>query len=704
MAESELKLKIIDGQVAVPSAALVGSFFSSYEALKKKLQRDKKRIDGIHRIQRGGGKRKNLLIDYDTLPEHMQEYFTDPRKKEHVLELFIEEDPAAVRYFGNIKPGKGGCLKPERQAKYVYEAKILQAAIRLKENRTNERKRMGMSLKNIDKTVCDDVVSHNKMIENKIKALRSDSDTYKLADNFMVHNLPENYRRLAEKMENFQKDSYSSLLKGYVNINSRKRTDELEGLLNAMYINAKKPTPTEVGRLYEGFISGYVQVINPQTGEEYLPENFGKVIKARTVEMFLSKWKERVATHLKRSADRQKYMTKYVPHETLEDIKYAGSVISIDDRQPPFNYATSKRVWFYNGIDLGSECIMAFVWGKTKEGLIVDFYRELVRNCAEWGVSIPAELECESSLNASFKDTLLKEGNMFEYVRIIANSAHTKKIERYFGMLRNNVEKDRAGWIGRPFARNEALATNPDNKELVPYDQIIKGCLQDIMNWNNTEHSSIEGKTRWEVFMENQYSGLQPINWRGILPYIGEFTRTSCKKGNVLLNNGEYLLGDNGEICTGDDLLGYMEEIEGRDIEVRWLAGHKGQILKALVYRKERCICELIEKPKTYRSQLEAQADPEAAAKREIMARYNNTITGYARRHKNEIEKLLIIDNRVKTLNNKFQLPYMGFISDNSDIKQSGEFEEFQILETVEIDSHSNNVQTAKEWSLKDNF
>ena len=101
----------------------------------------------------------------------------------------------------------------------------------------------------------------------------------------------------------------------------------------------------------------------------------------------------------------------------------------IDDRQPPFEYAKGKRMWFYNGIDLGSEAFTTWVYGKTKEGIIMEFYRQMVRNYEEWGFKLPYELECESSLNSSFADTFLREGYMFEAVRIEANNARGKCIE-----------------------------------------------------------------------------------------------------------------------------------------------------------------------------------------------------------------------------------------------------------------------------------
>ena len=97
-------------------------------------------------------------------------------------------------------------------------------------------------------------------------------------------------------------------------------------------------------------------------------------------------------------------------------------------------------------------------------------------------------------------------------------------------------------------------------------------------------HPDYENKTRLEVFLETQHPNLTPINWRGILPYIGHKTKTSCNVGMVQLDGEEHLLGKNGEICTGEDLLKLMALIEGEQIDVYWLDGNDGKVLKAIAY------------------------------------------------------------------------------------------------------------------------
>ena len=119
-------------------------------------------------------------------------------------------------------------------------------------------------------------------------------------------------------------------------------------------------------------------------------------------------------------------------------------------------------------------------------------------------------------------------------------------------------------------------------------------------------------------------------------------------------------------------------------MEVCWLRGHEGQVLKALVYLSGRLVCEALPKPVAKRSRLEALGDKVSEKNFTLMERYKNTVRGWARRHKNEIEKLVVVDNRVRTLNSKFQIPWAIGLS------PSGEPDEIpgetEVLDTPEED------------------
>ncbi|MDR1681893.1 MAG: hypothetical protein LBS25_00675 [Candidatus Symbiothrix sp.] len=470
------------------------------------------------------------------------------------------------------------------------------------------------------------------------------------------HSLPNSAVKLRLKWNEYKKGGYAAIIhKNFGNANARVVSVDMELFLNSLFADrSKKPTMADITGMYNGFLNGQIEVINNQTGELYNPDEFAP-ISPSTIYNYLAKWDNRIATHTIRGGNRQLLIAKFRPYHSLKQAKYAGSIISVDDRQPPFIYnRQNDRVWFYNGIDLGSECFTCWVYGKSKEGIILEFYRQMIRNYAQWGLSLPAELEGELNLNASYKDTFLKEGVMFQYVHIEANNARAKRIEGYNRPLRYEYERGEEGWLARPGALNESYQAGPEAKIIRPYDEIVELGLRAIERWNNAEHSKIEGKTRWEVFLESQNPDLQPINYRAIVPLLGYKTETSCHTGIIKLQRQEWLLGINGVIAVGSKLIDLMCEIEGKNVDVYWLDGNDGEILKAYVFVGDRCICEAIRKPEYNRARIERT--PEDEANRELMCKYVATIDGFGKRKRQTIERVTVIDNRTKTLNNKFSI------------------------------------------------
>jgi len=625
--------------LAVRYAELVPEFYSSVASLSTVVRRSEVRGYGMKRIIRGCYT-KDALIEFDSLPQRIQEALGDPRKTGHVLEQFYNTDNKAIEYFTSYQFKDMTYIADTIQQKYITNASVLQAVALLKSAREHERITKGFSAKGIFNSLTADVASFNLVLKKQFG---------------IEHSLPSTPTRFKPVFDKFFREGYSSLIsKKHKNQNSKKVTDTVVILLNNLFAGTKhKPTATDIARQYESFLSGYLEVISQETGEIFSTTGYPKLSKG-TVTSYLNQWSNKIGTYAKRSGNRQVLMQKFSPYHSLEKPKFAGEIISIDDRQPPFKYSGNKRAWFYMGIDLGSEAWTVWVHGTTKEGLIIDFYRQLVKNYYEWGFNLPAELEAESSLNSSFKNTFLQEGRMFQTVRIEANKARAKKVERYFGKLRYEYEKQREGWVARPFAGSESNQLGSADVPTIPYNQIIDNSLNDIEEWNNSPHSEHKDKTRWEVFCEKQHPELKPTNYRAILPYLGYKTATSCNAGIIKLQGREWLLGDKGEIYSGENLIALMKNVEGRKVDIYWLDKNDGDVMKALVYINDQYMCEALAKPTYSRSKIGRSADD--AEKRTIMSKYALTIDGYMRDQKNIIEKVMVIDETPKTLNNNFSI------------------------------------------------
>lgn len=605
-----------------------------------------------HRISKGYIKRLRpnapnfpMLVSWQTLPPEWHrlliEKFGEPSKqtKQSWFEKHYQRDTVAFEYFLKYKLQSGHTLPDTVIDEYTNNASVLNTVAKVYSNRYALRRSLRGQVADIWGIVSAEC--------NRFKDIQP-------------HTLPMNAASLRRKLSLYKKEGYQSLIhKNYCNIHARKVDGDVMALLNSMFASqSHKPTATEISRQYDGFLAGYVEVINNVTGELYDPSTFKKLSNT-TITNYLSKWINKVGTHTLRSGDRQKWIGRFVPYHSMEAPKYSGSIISIDDRQPPFKMPNDKRPWFYNGVDLASLAITTWVHGTSKDGIILDFYRQMVRNYTEWGLCLPLELEAESSLNSSFKDTFLRPGAMFEHVHISANAARTKRIEPINGILRYEYEKKYPGWIPRHNAKSEPNEPRPGKTPTVPYETIIDYCLRAIWEYNNSEHPEIKGKTRWDVFLDNQAPNLKPTNWRAILPHLGYKTETSCHTGIIRLQSSEFLLGLNGKLAYSEKLISLLDQVEGKDLDIYWIDDNKGKVLKALVYlRGSNCfVCEAVEKPRYVRAT--AEQTPVDLLAREQISKYAASVTGFINSQKNKIDRVTVNDMRPRVMNTRFEMPGM---------------------------------------------
>lgn len=627
--------------VAVETWELIPEFWKSEKNLLQEIWRYKEKSFGIKRID-GGFKDGKGLINFDSLTATIQDKLIDPRKAKHPLEPYFEFDAQAVREYAKVRRN-GMKLKNEEQQRYMINASVMQAVLKLEQVRTQERIQQKMKLSGI------------------IESLRYDVETFQnwlLAMHKLQHTIPTS-RRFTQCLNDFKTNDYLSLIKdaeGTGKQNARKVDEMTEMIINGLFKNQlHKPTPTEISRGYDAFLNGYAEVYNQDSGELYNPKDFKKLSTA-TIVSYINKWENKIATHKARSGNRQEYMGDFKPHHQMDLPTLAGSIISIDDRQPPFVYNTKNdRVWFYLGVDIASQAFTTIVYGKTKEGIILDFYRQMVRNYTEWGFCLPHELECESSLNSSFKDTLLRPGAMFQEVKIEANNARGKYIERMNGKLRYEVEKSAVGWLARPTAKSEANQMSGVKKQIIPYDILVNERMLELEQWNNSAHPTNKNISRWNYFKDNQHPNLKPTNWEAILPVLGHKTPTSCQGGYIKLQGQKRAIANDGKILTGEALIQEMRIIEGKEFHVYWLDGNEGQVLKAFVYYDDRFICEVMEMPRYNRATIERTDACHEAIK--LQSAYVASVDAFEKRQRGRIENVQIINHMPKTINSDFRIP-----------------------------------------------
>jgi hypothetical protein len=618
----------------------------SYAAYEKRAARNP-----LFRLRSGGGSGNSVLLYFNQLPEHWQKElalrFGPPAAAANPLTEFFDLSGMARQWYDGYQFADSSFLTPEQVSQYTVNASVLDAVDKLKKAREVSRKMRGTSLRGLWPSILEDLSQFNANLRS----------TYRVE-----HNLPTS-RKLKQKYRQYLSEGYSAIVDGRArNQSALVVSGKMLQVWRDIYAGQAtyKPDYTEIHRRYDAFLDGMIDIVIAETGELYSPKDTEfKRVSRQTIYKYQSSWEHRISAHSKRSGDRQQFMAQ-LPYHKLAPVKHAGTMISIDDRQPPFKNLKGQRIWFYNGIDLGSEAFTVWVHGETKEGIILDFYRQMVRNYTEWGLKLPLQLEAESSLNSSFKDTFLSPGAMFQTVRIEANNARGKRIEAFYRPLRYQYEKKREGWLARPHALAETNQAGPDKVPQIPTGEIVQGCLQDIFKWNNSLHSDqerYEGLTRWDVFLDHQNPKLDEYtyNWAGILSGLGFTTPSSMNAGRITLQGKHRVVGLKGEVALGAELINIMCRIEGKEVEVRWLDSSDGEVLKALVFQNGVQICELLDDLAYSRSEFERT--PQCEINRRLMSAYKATVDSYIKNGRERINTVTIIERETAPAGSRFQMP-----------------------------------------------
>ncbi len=621
----------------------------SYSAYEKRVQRYPE-----FRLRPGYGQNSTVLLSWPHLPEDwrikLANTFGHPEAETNPLSDYFELSSDARKWYSDFAFEDGVGLTPEQINQYTVNASVLMALSELKKVREITRKARGSSLRGLWPSLITDLINFNDIL----------LDTYNVS-----HTLPKSIK-IKKNLEEFEPDNFQIVIDGRARNKAAKQvTPIMVQLWRDIFAGQReyKPDYSEVHRKYEAFLAGIIEIaISTQTGEVYDRTNPDfKPVTRQTVYNYQTAWENKSITFSKRSGDRQRFKADFEPYHKLIPPDYAGTLISVDDRNPPFKDETGKRIWFYNGIDVGSEAFTTWVYGDTKDGIILEFYRQMVRNYMQWGLKLPHGLEGERSLNSSYESTFLAPGAMFEKVRIEANNARGKRIEAFYRPLRYQYEKKREGWLARPFAILESNQASGHKVPQIPRNKIVEGCLRDIENWNNTLHSNQQlhpGLTRWDVFMDKQHPSRQnaEYNWNGILSGLGYQTKTTCRAGRITLQGKHRVVGRNNEVALGDDLIKILSKIEGQQITVKWLEGNDGKVMKSLVYdNQDRLVCELLGDLAYKRDTLERT--PQGDRNRELTSAYVATVQGYISRGVKEINNIEIIENPQPEKPKRFVMP-----------------------------------------------
>lgn len=488
-------------------------------------------------VRPGKGAGCYALVAVDSLPDtykaKVEQIYPDAslvRLKAWLKENFVV-DQAAVAFF-HSKEKCGVELPPEKIREYVNNASVLNACIRLYNNAKAVHKTMGEKYN----------------WEEMAQAV----DCYR---DLFGHTLPTSTLRFRKKVATYKRDSYSCLISGkFGNQSARKVDYKTERLILGIAVLPNKPFNTNVAELYNSFVCGELDVYDPETGELFNPDDFTekdgepRVLSEATINNYLNKPKNRVLVEHALSSWTT-FMHEQMPHVHRHAPEFSFSKISFDDRDLPRKLKDTKiRPKAYYAYDVASQAVVGFAYNRNKNvDLVVDMFRSMFRLIERKGWNCPAQVEVENHLMSQWKDSFLKAGVMFPFVRFCApQNSQEKYAEPMNGAKKKSVEHRNHLGIGRFYAKDrhyrveskkvfDALNDTYEDKQYYSWEQLIAEDMNDVMEFNNSLHPNQKkypGMTRWQVLEANMNPTLQPINKAVMARYIGEHVETSIRRNS----------------------------------------------------------------------------------------------------------------------------------------------------------------------------
>ncbi len=564
-------------------------------------------------VRRGGGSSNNYaLVSVSSLPDSYREKVNAlyPDASLEVLYAWIEAnyetDQAAVAYFSDWRNSCGHDYATDAHvAEYVANASVLNACIKLYNNAKAIHKTMGLKY------------DWNKMSQ--------------VVEGYRVkvgHTLPSSMLRFRKKVNEYQECGYSCLISGKFGNQSRRKVDhKTERLIISIAALPNKPFNISVWEMYNAFVCGELEVYDVETGALFNPNEWtdknGEPISLSesTIANYLNKPKNRVLIE-QRTTSYTTFMHEQMPHVHRHAPEFSFSKISFDDRDLPRKLADSKaRPKAYYAYDVTSQCVVGYAYNRHKNvDLVTDCFRSMFRLIERNGWGCPAQVEVENHLMSQWKDSFLRAGVLFPFVRFCAPmNSQEKYAEPLNGAKKRSIEHKNHLGIGRFYAKSRAYRTESvkvfdayndtyEEKQYYSWDELIADDIRDIQEFNNSLHPNQKkypGMTRWQVLEANMNSSLQPMDKSVWARFIGDHVETTIRRNSYC------------RVAYKDWWLSKTDVIEklypnNWKVDAYYLTDESGKITDVYIFQDDRLI-DRLEDVGTYNTADSEQTDEDRA-------------------------------------------------------------------------------------------
>lgn len=593
-------MEYFNGALCISARELVDGGVMTLSNYKQMSARGKLTV-----VRSGKGLGNYALVAVDSLPEQYKSkvvtMFPDGEKTrlKGWVKSNYEVDQAAVCYF-HSKEQTGLDLPAEKIQEYVVNASVLNCCIKLYDRASTAQKLMGGHY-NWD------------MMAATIELLREE----------FGHTLPASTLRFRKKVNEYRTGGYGVLISGkFGNQSARKVDYKTERLILGIAVLPNKPWNTNVTEMYNQFVTGELDVYDPQTGELLNPEDYvdskGEplALSESTINNYLNKPKNRLLIEAKLES-RTTFMHEQMPHVHRHGGEWALSQITMDDVDLTRKLKdTKQRVHAYYAYDVVSQCVIGASYARKKdEGLVVDCFRDMFRLIEKHGWGMPAGIEVENHLMTQYKDGFLQAGVAFPFVHFCApQNSQEKYAEALNGSKKRSVIHKNHEGIGRFYGKGKwrmesqkvSDETNDlwEDKEYYTWNELVADDRRDNYEWNHALHPNQKkypGMSRWDVLVANINPSLRPLDKLTLSRYIGERVETSVRRNStVRVAYEDWWL-------SGTEVLGKLAPNDYK-VTAYYLPDEEGKPTEVYLFQGDRYI-DKVERVETYSRVMAEQTD-----------------------------------------------------------------------------------------------
>ncbi len=550
----------------------------------------------INVVRPGKGLGNYALVEVDSLPPRFKERVKQkyPEGSEMKIRQFLDGnykvDDKARKWFSEFRFDNGMPIPPATQKEYVANASIL----------------------NVVLAMFNDMKAMRKAMQGSTVKWSELSGAISFYKEEYGHDLPNSVSRIQKKVTQYKKDGYQVLISGkFRNQNTRKVSYQTERLILSLDSLPTRPFNSSVAEMYNMFVNGILEVVDPQTGEIFQPEDFRDktgeplILSESTIANYLNNPMNRII-RANLHATQWDFNGKYAPHHLRKSPYFAFSKISMDDRDLPRKMNNGNRVKAYYAYDVASGCVIGYSYNrdKTRE-LFIDCVRNMFQMIDKNGWNTPAEVEVEHHIVNNYADGLMKAKVIFPFVRWCnPGNSQEKRAEHFNRSKKYTVEKQSQSNIGRWYAKLETNQpkiekvydekNNTYKEKTFTFDELVADDLAAIAEYNNRPHPNQKkypGMTRWGVLSLLQNPDLEPVDKAILYRFIGEHTQTT-------INRSMYCKVQYKEYCLSHPSI--MEKLDARNytVDAYYLPDANGDINEVYIYQNEYLIdtCSVIER------------------------------------------------------------------------------------------------------------